>query len=349
MRFQLPRALILILAGAAQAGTAYAAVGVVWKGQARKAGPVEVCFATDRTQLSTLAIDPKEEKYEKVVAELEAIPAEEREALQREARETVEGSSFLAATGIRFTGWGPCPPITRNAGLLVLVITPSSQPVKGHSSHIGLDASAGTRAFLRARMTTDLRAYLGSADSFISKQNFASFYRERLPEAADPLAPIQGSDWDFPALTRYANRVTLLHEIGHFAGMIHELSHPDPWSVPIVAMRFLLEPKGPAGARLTYGTRFDPSSVMMYGNEDLAAALALVRAHCADPSRLVALVPELHSLCPTLLKAELSADFSRTDQGVLSRYYQRRLPEPRETALESAIHQLWWILGHRRR
>jgi hypothetical protein len=309
-----------------------------WRGRSS----LSDCFATETVQIPD---NIRRGLIEDMRLQLEGMPPERKLELAKEAREAVETSSFTSASGITLHGWEPCPETGNSPDTDLVLWLQESEDYSAGSSVIGYDPAREGPVGIRLELAYDFPASFLRATSWISAASLARPLRAP-PDVAELVARLERSPWSPRALTALARKATVLHEFGHILGLHHEFARDlkRRTAFPDLTDYIRAYPK-PDPKISTFGTPYDASSIMMYGYEQTAAILALVRSYCYDIASRPNLKPEYEELCPLLSRAELRADYSSWDRYAISRLYQRRTAKPGAgTPFEQAMRRAWELL-----
>lgn len=282
---------------------------------------VEVCFGLADTEIARRSSLFRDLRRVRTVVE--------KSPFERLTRELVEREYSPAATGIHFTGWRTCRGITRetpNAPAFIFADTDLKYYGVSTVGDEDVDTPRGERFGMASG--TILNPRLVAENENFSVAPAAIALRKTAP--ASDRADIDRVARELDRkLVRDLQEITILHEVGHLAGLQHEEKRGDYSTGQPAWCRDADDTDDQEKHEKTFATEFDPFAITNYCADDLAKGFALLHLFCEFPRAAVELEkadPEFRFSkfrmhCEGMLARDFVARLSARDRAALKRMY----------------------------
>lgn len=285
---------------------------------------LQVCFATSATRINPKADIASDVRRARVIRDHSPFEARIRMLLEREY--TPE------RTGLSFQGFGNCDRVPNDEPSAPAFIYADTDLSDFGITSIGDESRllpVPARRGLISGTVLNLRMVKTNKDYSVAR---AAKALAKIT-AADPatVARIYALAADIDAeLAENLQDVTVIHEMGHLAGLLHEERRRDmkanqpPWCRSADDRRN----QDPTDEK-TYGTEFDPFSVMNYCTDDVAKGFAFYHLFCEFPRVAEALAAKnakfawlkMKPSCDFMMRHRYPARLSARDRASLRRAY----------------------------
>lgn len=287
-------------------------------------GRIEVCFATSST-----VVNPKAD----MAADVRKIRrVRDHSPLEDRIRAVLDREYTPERTGMRFTGYGNCDRVPRDERDAPAFIFADTDSKTFGLTSIGDESKELEPADRRGLISGSI---FGLAAVRANKDYSVARAAKALLKVVEPGSPTANTIVNLAAdldeeLKDQLVDVTILHEMGHLAGLLHEERRKDAKANQPEWCRSAddgrdQDPK----SEKTVGTEFDPFSVMNYCTDDIAKGFAFYHLFCEVPGVSAELARHdanfdwalMEPFCGFMQSRNYAARLSIRDRAALRRVY----------------------------
>ena len=250
-------------------------------------------------------------------------------------RETIKNSAFEKSTGRGFEGWNLCSEAGEYQKSDIVLVVQKDFPTA--ELEIEGEASLGTTGSkkysklgitltwtnLEAANTQSFDDYFGAVDRTRIRKTVDHYFKS--PTDWSPALQAWEDSFDCPShlFTTWIQE-SILHEFGHLVGLFHEQAKPQNRDRAQYFMPSLWKSMDTSISEphKSYGSGFDPASVMMYGRSLGHGLFAITQRICEMTELRARLKSGLEKQCDAITSVDINGDLSENDQLVLSKAYQ---------------------------